>query len=131
MQIHVRGGKGQKDRYTLLSHESLQLLREYWKQYRPKKWLFNGMKKDSKYSKTSVRKILKRSLERANITKDICVHSLRHSFATHLLELGVDIVYIRNLLGHTSLKTTMIYLHLRKIPDLQGKHPFDDFLKGE
>ena len=129
MLVRVRAGKGQKDRYTILSAECLELLRRYWTKYRPKDWLFEGMKPHSRYSCTSVRQILKKSLKRAGITKaGVCVHSLRHSFATHLLEQGADIVQVRNLLGHTSIKTTMRYLHVRKIKQFSGKHPLDALL---
>lgn len=131
MQIKVRAGKGNKDRFTILSNFTLELLREYWKQYRPEKWLFEGLKAGKKYSKTSVRKIVKRAAEKAGVKKTVSVHTLRHSFATHLLENGVDIVLIKNLLGHTSIKTTMIYLQIRKIPELNFTHPFDTFLNTQ
>lgn len=128
MQIKVCAGKGNKDRFTVLSNFTLELLREYWVQYRPEKWLFEGLKAGKKYSATSVRKIIKRAAEKAGIKKTVSVHTLRHSFATHLLENGIDIVLIKNLLGHTSIKTTMIYLQIRKIPEINFSHPFDKFL---
>lgn len=131
MQIRVRAGKGKKDRYTILSKACLCLLRKYWLEYKPKGWLFNGMKPGSQYSRTSVRKVLKKSMKAANIKKTgVCVHSLRHSFATHLIEQGVDIITVKNLLGHSSLKTTMRYLHVRQAQNLNGRHPFDSFLKS-
>lgn len=128
MQIKVCAGKGNKDRFTILSAYSLSVLREYWKQYRPEKWLFEGLKAGKKYSETSVRNIVKRAASKAGVKKNVSVHTLRHSFATHLLENGIDIVLIKNLLGHTSIKTTMIYLQIRKIPELNFSHPFDKFL---
>lgn len=128
MQIRVRGGKGQKDRYTLLSKHCLKLLRDYWLACRPSKWLFEGTGDNPQYSSSSVRKILQKSLEISGIQKPITIHSLRHSFATHLLENGVDIVHISKLMGHTSIKTTMIYLHVRTLPELAGNHPLDDGL---
>lgn len=128
MQILIRGGKGNKDRYVLLSKKCLTLLRRYWKEYRPKKWLFNGMKKNSQYSRSSTRKIIKRIAKSAGIKKNISCHTFRHSFATHMLENGMDIVLIKKLLGHSSIKTTMIYLKLRKMPDINFKHPFDNYI---
>ncbi|MBN2787366.1 MAG: tyrosine-type recombinase/integrase [Paludibacteraceae bacterium] len=131
MQIRVRGGKGQKDRYTLLSRVCLNLLRDYWRAYRPKVYLIEGMKAGHPYSENSVRKIIDKGVKKAGIKKHIKIHSMRHSFATHLLENGLDIVHIKNLLGHTSLKTTMIYLHLRQTPELKGKHPLDTIFKDK
>lgn len=125
MQIRVLG-KGNKYRYTILSEYCLSILRIYWKQHRPKKYLFNGLGSKETYSKSSVTKILQKSVSKAGIIQHIVVHSLRHSFATHMLEAGVNIVTVKNLLGHTSLKTTMRYIHLQKKPDLE-KHPFDNF----
>ncbi len=131
MQIKVCGGKGNKDRFTVLSNFTLELLRDYWKQYRPEKWLFEGPKVGKKYSKSSVTKIIKRAAEKTGVKKTVSTHTLRHSFATHLLENGVDIVLIKNLLGHTSIKTTMIYLQVRKIPEFNFTHPFDSFLNTQ
>lgn len=131
MQIKISGGKGNKDRITILSTSTLSLLRMYWKQYRPKIWLFESAVSGKKYSATSVRNITKRAAQKAGISKSICVHTFRHSFATHLLENGTDIVLIKNLLGHNSIKTTMIYLQLRKMPDLNFTHPFDKFLNRQ
>ena len=127
MQIRVLG-KGNKYRYTILSEYCLKILRMYWKKYKPVNYLFNGVKKGTKYSNTSVRKILQKALKKTGITKKICIHSLRHAFATHLLETGTNIVVVKNLLGHTSLNTTMRYIHLQKHPNLE-QHPFDDFFK--
>ncbi len=131
MQIRVCAGKGNKDRLTVLSSYSLCVLREYWKQYRPEKWLFEGLKAGKKYSKTSVTKVVKQAAKKSGIKKTVCTHTLRHSFATHLLENGIDIVLIKNLLGHTCIKTTMVYLQLRKIPAFDFTHPFDKFLNKQ
>jgi site-specific recombinase XerD len=129
MQLKVRGGKGNKDRYISLSKACLNLLREYWKKYLPKTWLFEGLKKNQQYSRTSTTIIVKRAAKKAGVTKNICIHTLRHTYATHLLENGIDIVLIKNFLGHSSLKSTMIYLQLRKLPDSDFQHPFDNYLK--
>lgn len=112
MYVMVRGGKGQKDRTTLLSMSCLILLREYYLAYRPAKYLFNGANKTRPYGKTSLNNIVKNAAKKAGITKSISIHTLRHSFATHLLENGCNLFYIKELMGHKSLKTTMVYLHL-------------------
>jgi len=111
--IVVRNGKGRKDRTTLLSQKMLVLLREYYKVYRPKKWLFENPE-GGQYSASSVRVILKRATGKAGIKRKITPHTLRHSFATHLLERGTDLRYIQDLLGHGSPKTTEIYTHITK-----------------
>ncbi len=131
MQIRVCQGKGNKDRYTVLSKFTLNLLRNYWRQYHPSKWLFEGIVAGKKYSKSSVNNIVKRAAVKAGVKKHIFTHTLRHTFATHLLENGIDIVIIKNLLGHKSLKTTMIYLQTRKLPEFNFSHPFDKFLNKE
>ncbi len=112
MYVMVRGGKGNKDRSTLLSTISLTILREYYREYRPKQYLFNGAKESSPYSATSLANILKKAVKNTGIKKKISPHTLRHSFATHLLENGVNLFYIKELLGHKSIKTTLVYLHL-------------------
>lgn len=109
--IYVRDAKGKKDRYTLLSNTLLLSLREYYKEYRPQYWLFEGAT-GGQYSKTSIQKIFKRALKASKISKAATVHTLRHSFATHLLERGVNLRYIQTLLGHSSSKTTEIYTHI-------------------
>ncbi len=111
MMIYVRGGKGKKDRTTLLSVKILALLRRYYKLYQPKHWLFEGPA-NCRYSQSSIRQVFKRSLCAAGILKKVTLHSLRHSFATHLLEGGTNLRYIQELLGHSSSKTTEIYTHI-------------------
>jgi integrase/recombinase XerD len=111
MLIHVVGAKGKKDRYTILSKALLTDLRKYFLDYRPKEYLFEGPFK-KQYSETSVQKIVKRTAKWAGIRKKVSPHTLRHSFATHLLENGTDLRYIQNLLGHSSSKTTEIYTHV-------------------
>ena len=110
-QVSIRGAKGNKDRVSLLSASLLPLLREYYKQYQPKKYLFEGMG-GGKYSARSAQAVLKRAVKKAKITKKVTLHTLRHSFATHLLENGTDLRYVQTLLGHNSSRTTEIYTHV-------------------
>jgi site-specific recombinase XerD len=125
MQIFIRQGKGKKDRYSILSKSNLQILREYWKIYKPKEYLFSGRYRTDAISARSVQKVLVESLKNAKISKNATVHTLRHSFATHLLDTGTDICYIQRLLGHTRITTTTIYLHLRRMDLLNIKSPLD------
>ncbi len=111
MLIQVKGGKGKKDRVTLLSVKLLEILREYYKKYKPGEYLFTGQM-GGKYSARSAQKVLKEASRKAGIKKKVTLHTLRHSFATHLLENGTDIRYIQSLLGHASPKTTQIYTHI-------------------
>lgn len=111
-QVLIHNAKGNKDRYSLLSPHLLSELRVYYKKYKPKQWLFEGRMPGSKYSETSIRNILNIASKKAGIKRRITPHMLRHSFATHLLEQGVDLRYIQVLLGHSSSKTTEIYTHV-------------------
>ncbi len=125
MQLKVRQGKGKKDRYTLLSDKLLKTLRDYYKEYQPIIWLFEGSQ-GMPYSARSVQNILRQSLKKTAISKNVTVHTLRHSFATHLLEQGTDLRYIQSLLGHGSSKTTEIYTHVTNIGFRKIKSPLDD-----
>jgi len=123
--IIVRQGKGKKDRYSLLSARVLELLRIYFKAYQPKEFLFEGQF-GGPYSATSIHNILKAAVEKAGIKKRVTVHTLRHSFATHLLERGTDIRYIQELLGHQSSRTTEIYTHMTQKGLGKIKSPLDN-----
>ncbi len=112
--IHLHGAKGKKDRYTLLSDVVLGSLRTYYRQYQPKEYLFEGAEGRKHLSERSVQHIFERAVKAAGIRKNVSVHSLRHAFATHLLEAGTDLRYIQELLGHQSAKTTEIYTHVSK-----------------
>jgi integrase/recombinase XerD len=111
MVLMVRRGKGNKDRQVPLPTRTLQLLRDYWRQYRPQTWLFVGPD-DGPLAADSVRYFLKKACKKAKISKRVCTHTLRHSYATNLMARGVDVRVIQVLLGHRSLKTTTVYLHL-------------------
>lgn len=126
MVIHINGAKGKKDRISLLSDNLLQLLRQYYKEYRPKKYLFEGQN-GGRYSASSVANILKKAAIKEGIRKNVTPHMLRHSFATHLLEQGTDLRYIQELLGHDSSKTTDIYTHVSKKAIDKIINPMDDF----
>jgi integrase/recombinase XerD len=128
--IKIRGAKGKKDRYTILSSTLVDLLREYYREYRPKKWLFEGHD-GGQYSATSIEKIFHAAIRRAGIKKSVTPHSLRHSFATHLLEQGINLRYIQEILGHESPKTTQIYTHVATHELGNIKNPLDDFEQQE
>jgi site-specific recombinase XerD len=114
--LFVRGSKGMKDRYTLIADTALEALRDYWRLYRPKDWLFPGAKPNRHISSRSIQKVFGKAKEAVGIQKEATVHTLRHSFATHLLEDGVDLRYIQELLGHKDPRTTQLYtLILSKI----------------
>ncbi|WP_425447921.1 site-specific tyrosine recombinase/integron integrase [Dethiothermospora halolimnae] len=114
MLIHIVQGKGKKDRYTMLSEAALNILREYAKIYKPKEWLFPGGNKGKHITERTIQRVFKNACENAKINKNVSIHALRHSFATHLLEAGTDLRYIQELLGHKSSKTTEIYTHVSK-----------------
>jgi len=124
MKIHIRQGKGKKDRYVFLSQKLLELLKIYFIEYKPTDYLFEGQKKN-KYSPKSVQSVMKQALKKAAIRKPATVHTLRHSFATHLLEDGTDIRYIQQLLGHKKLETTQIYTHITGSAMDKIKSPLD------
>ena len=125
MLIHVAQGKGKKDRYTLLSEIALEQLRKYYKLYRPEKWLFPGQDAKEYITERTVQRIFENACTAAKITKKATVHTLRHSFATHLLEGGIDLRYIQELLGHSSSKTTEIYTHVSQKSISNIKSPLD------
>jgi len=129
--IHIRGSKRRKDRYTILSKSALVVLRKYYVQYNSKKWLFEGSRPGKHISTRTVQAIFKHACEKAGIKKEVSAHSLRHSFATHLLESGVDLRYIQEILGHKSSKTTEIYTHVSKASIARIRSPLDTILEEE
>lgn len=112
MRIHVRKGKGQKDRFAILSASLLEAVRIYWRAYRPEPWLFPGEPPDHPLTPTGLQRVTKQARLRAGISKPVTTHTMRHCFATHLLEAGTDIKTIQHLLGHRNLSTTSVYLHV-------------------
>jgi len=118
-------GKGKKCRYSLLSEKVLHELREYFKEYRPQRWLFEGDTPGEQYSASGLVKILKEAADRAGIKHRVHLHMLRHSFATHLLEQGTDLRTIQELLGHNDIKTTSIYLHVTSSHKSSIPNPLD------
>lgn len=125
MLIKIRRSKGNKDRYIGLSKYMLDLLRTYYKRYRPKEWVIEGQS-GGQYSAESVLKVIKTSAKKAGIHQNVTPHMLRHSFATHHLENGTDLRYIQEFLGHSSSKTTEIYTHVAKTDFLKFKNPLDE-----
>ena len=130
MTIFVKGAKGKKDRQTILSQQLLKLLRIYFIKYRPAYWLIEGSS-GGQYSRTSINKLFRTAAKRANIPPWSTPHTLRHSFATHLMQQGVNLRYIQTLLGHSSPKTTEIYTHVIKVDNKVVKSPLDRLLEKE
>lgn len=112
MMLHVRQGKGRKDRYVPLSPALLHKLRDYWKLYRPQGWLFPGQDVTRPISIVTIEAVVRQASQQAGITKRVTPHTLRHTYATHQLENGVDVRVIQKLLGHVRLETTAIYTHV-------------------
>jgi integrase/recombinase XerD len=118
--LRIENSKGAKDRYTLFSRKLLEPLRRYYREYKPEHYLFNGRQKGSRYSEQGLRWCFTESLKRSGIQKQVCFHNLRHSFASHLLALGTDLVSIQKIMGHDDIRTTMNYIrqncHLQDKP---------------
>ncbi len=124
--VFIRQAKGHKDRIVPLSPKILELLREYYQFYKPKKYLFEGNGDGKQYDARSLQFVIKFAANKAGIGKPVTLHWLRHSYATHLLESGTDLRYIQELLGHNSSKTTEIYTHVSTKNLQQIRSPFDD-----
>lgn len=129
MLIKIRGAKGKKDRYVQLARGALDMLRQYYKEYRPSVWLFEGQK-GGQYSAESIMNIVKQAGRKAGIKKNVYPHILRHSFATHHLEQGTDLRYIQEWLGHSSSKTTERYTHVSKADFSRFRNPVDDIINS-
>lgn len=125
MQIRIRQGKGCKDRYVMLSSLMLMGLRKYYRACRPVKYLFNGSTVGEPMADRGLQWLLKEAVRNAGIRKEVTLHTLRHSYATHLLEDGVDIVTIKEQLGHARIETTMLYLHIAQVRRTLPHSPLD------
>jgi len=125
MQIHIRSGKGKKARYSLLGNRTVEILRQYYHRYKPHDYLFPGQIHSKPLSERTVEVVFKQAMKRANITKPGYFHCLRHSFATHLLEQGTNLKIIQQLMGHKTLKTTSIYLHVTNSEIKKVMSPID------
>ena len=131
MLIHIRQSKYNKDRYVVLSKLILKGIEKYLDEVQPKVWLFNGKSKNCPISSTGVQWAMREARKKAGIEKHATVHTLRHSYATHSLEMGMDIESLRKNLGHASIQTTMIYLHIANLSAQNSFSPFDKLYGGE
>jgi len=128
--IHIRQSKYKKDRIVPLSDYMAQGLKKYIEAEHPHIYLFNGKGPDSQYSTRGLSWVMRQALKRTGIQKEVNLHSLRHSYATHLLEEGVNIVTVKELLGHAHITTTMIYLHVAQLPIVPAHSPLDTLYKS-
>ena len=124
-QVHIRQGKGKKDRYVVLSNLLVQKFQKYLTQVKPKIYLFEGITPGEPMGKRSIQDIIKKALQKTGIDKKVSMHTLRHSFATHLMEDGIDIRSIQQLLGHSYIQTTLVYLHVAQIKPCLAHSPLD------
>ena len=129
--IHIRQSKYKKDRIVPLSNYIAKGLKKYISAEHPHLWLFNGKEPDGRYSPKGLSWVMREALKKTNIQKNVNLHSLRHSYATHLLEDGVNIVTIKELLGHATIQTTMIYLHVAQLPHTPPHSPLDRLYPGQ
>lgn len=126
--LHIREGKGRKDRYVPLGDHLVRGIQSYLKADPPYVWLFNGKTNDGKlqqFSETGVQWVIKESAKKAGIKKHVTSHVLRHTYATHLLEMGMDIMTLKDLLGHSDIKTTLVYLHIAQLGRDKAFCPLD------
>lgn len=136
--IHVRHGKGAKDRYVPLPEKTLLVLRNYYRTHRNSKWVFPGLGRGSRdgaiaehpVSQTTVHGALRRTLKKLGIRKKVCAHTFRHSYATHLIEAGVPVRHVQECLGHESLATVMIYLHITTHGKEDSRRRLNHLMRG-
>jgi site-specific recombinase XerD len=121
--VHIRQSKHKKDRYVPISSLTIKGLKRYLKTSNPVTWLFNGKVRGEQISRAGVRHAFRSCIKKAGISKEVCIHTLRHSYATHLLEMGLDIVSVKEQLGHADIATTMMYLHVAKSNPIAGFAP--------
>ena len=129
-KIHIKQSKGNKDRIVMLPYSIVEVLKDYRKLYPSDDWVFTGQYKGEALSGRTVQQVMKNAVTRAGLEKKATVHTLRHSFATHLLESGTDIRYIQQLLGHSSIKTTMIYTHITPKAEKKIISPLDNLVQS-
>jgi site-specific recombinase XerD len=127
--IHIRQSKYKKDRIVPLSDYMAQGLKKYLAVEHPHVYLFNGKEPDGRYSIKGLSWVMRQALKKTSIQKDVCLHSLRHSYATHLIEEGVNIVTVKELLGHAHITTTIIYLHVARFSIVSAHSPLDTLYK--
>ena len=125
MKVRIRQGKGKKDRYVVLSGYIKETLPKYFDSYNPEIYLFEGNTAGHEMAERSIQNIMIEALKKTNIRKQVSLHTLRHSFATHLLEDRVDLYTIQNLLGHSQLRSTILYLHIAQVLPKSAKSPLD------
>lgn len=123
--VHIRESKHKKDRYVPVSSHTLRGLQSYLSTSNPKVWLFNGKVRGQQFSRAGIRHAFRSAMQKCGIQKQACVHTLRHSYATHLLEMGLDILSVKNQLGHAKIETTMMYLHIAQSNPKAGFSPMD------
>jgi integrase/recombinase XerD len=123
--VHIRQSKHKKDRYVPVSTLVLKRLGDYLATSCPRVWLFNGKVRGQQISREGIRHAFRAAIRKAGINKPVCVHTLRHSYATHLLEMGLDIVSVKNQLGHAEIRTTMMYLHIARSNPMAGFSPLE------
>lgn len=124
-QLHIRQSKHKKDRYVPVSPMVLRGLATYLNTTKPKQWLFNGKNRGEQISREGIRHAFRAVIRKTGIQKQVCIHTLRHSYATHLLEMGLDIVSVKDQLGHAEIRTTMMYLHIAKSNPKAGFSPME------
>ena len=129
--IHIRQSKYKKDRIVPLSDYMAKGLKRYLDAEKPHIWLFNGRDPDGRFSSKGLSWVMREALKKTDIKKEVCLHTLRHSYATHLLEDGVNILLIKKLLGHAKIETTMIYLHVAQCPIESAHSPLDTLYRGK
>lgn len=122
-QVHIRQSKHKKDRYVPVSSLVLRGITTYLETSQPKDWLFNGKVRGEQISREGIRHAFRSAIQKTGIQKKVCIHTLRHSYATHLLEMGLDIVSVKNQLGHAEIRTTMMYLHIARSNPQAGFSP--------
>lgn len=123
--VHIRESKHKKDRYVPISSLALRGIDKYLKTSNPKEWLFNGKIRGQKISRGGIRHALNSATAKIGFKKDVCVHTLRHSYATHLLEMGLDIISLKDQMGHVDIRTTLMYLHIARSNPQAGFSPLD------